>query len=353
MDSPGTGPASLDLRLLQALELDARAPFSRIAAVLGVSDQTVARRFRKLRAEAGLRVVAVRAAGADRGLDHWVLRLRCAPEASPAIAEALARRADTAWIGLTSGGTEVICMTRARSRDESDELLLGKLPRTPHIVEIRAHQILHRFYGGPDGWAAKSGALTPDEVAALGPGPPPRRGPLRIAAEDEPLVAALQRDGRATYPELRAVTGRSESAVKRRLAQLLGSGAVFVDVEFDCAYFGFGSPVLLSITAAPRALHAVGEALAAHREIAFAAATSGPANLMAVVLTRDSADLYRYLSGRLGALDGVEHVESMPFLRRVKQLTHLPPAARPEPGGHARGRRSGDPAGAVARGRVY
>lgn len=34
---------SLDLKLLQALELDGRAPFSRIGEVLGVSDQTVAR----------------------------------------------------------------------------------------------------------------------------------------------------------------------------------------------------------------------------------------------------------------------------------------------------------------------
>jgi hypothetical protein len=39
---------SLDLKLLQALQLDGRAPFKRIAEVLGVSDQTVARRLRRL-----------------------------------------------------------------------------------------------------------------------------------------------------------------------------------------------------------------------------------------------------------------------------------------------------------------
>ncbi|MER6922656.1 AsnC family protein, partial [Streptomyces spiralis] len=51
---------TLDLRILSALEVDGRASFSRIGAVLGVSDQTVARRFRRLCAEGGLRVVAVR-----------------------------------------------------------------------------------------------------------------------------------------------------------------------------------------------------------------------------------------------------------------------------------------------------
>lgn len=42
----------LDLKLLHALQIDGRAPFSRIAEVLGVSDQTVARRFRRLRTTA-------------------------------------------------------------------------------------------------------------------------------------------------------------------------------------------------------------------------------------------------------------------------------------------------------------
>ncbi|WP_327358218.1 Lrp/AsnC family transcriptional regulator [Streptomyces sp. NBC_01304] len=312
----------LDLRLLHALEVDARASFSKIAGVLGVSDQTVARRFRKLRSEAGLRVVAVRCASARPGNEYWMLRLRCTPEGSTTIAEALARRPDTTWIGLTSGGTEVVCTTRARSRDDTDELLLGKLPRTPHIVEIRAHQMLHRFYGGPSGWLAKTGALTKDEAAELSPGPHPQAGPAVIAAQDESLVAALEEDGRATYPELQKATGRSESAVKRRLAQLIGSGAIFIDVEFNTEYFGFRTSAMLSITAAPRFLNTVGEALARHEEIAYAAATTGPSNLMAVVVTRDSAHLYEYLSERLGMLEGVEHVDTMPFLRRVKQLTY-------------------------------
>lgn len=316
---------ALDLRILHALELDARAPFSRIAGVLGVSDQTVARRFRRLRAEGGLRIVGVRCATAEDSLDHWLLRVRCAPEGALAIAQALAKRHDTSWIGLTSGGTEVTCTANVRGRGDADDLLLGKLPRTPHIVDIRAHQLLHRFYGGPSGWLHKSGALSPEEVAALTPPPPPEHpGPAVITAEDEPLVAALERDGRATYPELQKATGRSESAIKRRMAQLVASGALYVDVEFDSEYVGFRKATMLCVTAAPRALQTVGEALATDREVAYATATTGPSNLMAVVITRDTAHLYRYLSERLGRLDGVEHVESMPFLRQVKQLTYRP-----------------------------
>ncbi|MFI1101772.1 Lrp/AsnC family transcriptional regulator [Streptomyces melanogenes] len=320
MDSPEFD--ELDQRLVSALVLDGRAPFSKIAAVLGVSDQTVARRYRRLYAEGELRVVGVR--DTERlGHTRWMLRLRCTPDASVSIATALARRPDTAWIGLTSGGTEVVCTTESRRPEDHEALLLGKLPRTPSIVEIGAHQLLHRFYGGPLGWFTKGSALTAEERAALLPAPvEPPSGPIRLDEEDEALIAALARDGRASYPELQKATGRSESAVKRRLDQLLRRGALFIDVEFDSTRFGFRSRALLWITVAPSALAAVGEALASHPEVAFAGATSGPANLVAVVICRDPAGLYTYLSEKLGTLEGVRHVETAPLLRQVKRLTY-------------------------------
>ncbi|MGV4987417.1 Lrp/AsnC family transcriptional regulator [Streptomyces sp. NRAIS4] len=314
----------LDLQLLSALEVDARAPFSRIASVLGVSDQTIARRYRRLCARGGLRIVAMRDAH-RLGQDQWMLRIRCTPDSAPAIAEALARRPDTYWIGLASGGTEVLCLTRPRTPGDHDELLLGKLPRTPSVVEIRAHQLLHRFYGGAEGWIAKLALLTAEQRAALCPAAAPGTGPARIEPEDEPLLAVLERDGRAAYPELVRATGRSESSVKRRLAALRASGAVYIDVEYQSEILGRPVVAALWITVAPAALHSAGEALAAHEETAWVSATAGPSNLVVTALARSTAGLYAYLSGPLGQLRGVQHVETTPFLRRVKQLTYPMP----------------------------
>ena len=314
----------LDLRLLAALEVNARASFSRLGTVLGVSDQTVARRYRRLCAEAGLRVVAVRDAH-RLGQDQWMLRVRCAPDSAQTISEALARRPDTAWIGLASGGTEIVCMTRPRSPGDHDELLLGKLPRTPSVVEIRAHQLLHRYFGGPTGWLAKFTVLTDDQIAALRPHPEPGPGPVHIDPEDEPLVKALERDGRAAYPELQRATGRSESAVKRRLSALLASGALYIDIEYHSEALGYPRAAVLWITTAPGDLESVGEALSTHPEIAYASATAGPCNIVVTAVVRDTAGLYAYLSGPLGRLSGVRHVEATPFLRRVKQITYRQP----------------------------
>ena len=138
----------LDRQLAQCLGVDGRASFSQLAEVLGVSDQTVARRYRRLRSAGMLRVVGLKARK-QLGSLGWFLRIRCVPGAGPAIAAALARRADTAWIQLLSGNTEVLCTLRGDAREDR-EALLAKLPRGERIVDVTAHSLLHMFTGGPD-----------------------------------------------------------------------------------------------------------------------------------------------------------------------------------------------------------
>lgn len=86
--------------------------------MLGVSDQTVARRYRKLRSSGVRRVVGVPEA-APLGQVHWLIRLGCVPDAAAPIAAALARRDDTQRVSLMSGGTEIVCFIRAPLRAAS------------------------------------------------------------------------------------------------------------------------------------------------------------------------------------------------------------------------------------------
>ncbi|WP_086840810.1 Lrp/AsnC family transcriptional regulator [Amycolatopsis kentuckyensis] len=308
---------SLDRRLAHALQLDGRASFSTIAAVLGVSDQTVARRYRKLRSSGVLRVVGVPEA-APLGQVHWLVRLGCVPDAAAPIAAALARRDDTQWVSLMSGGTEIVCFVRAPLREQAGGLLLGRLPKTPRVVSMTAYRLLRRFAGGPAGWPGRSSALTPAEVAAL------RSTPGSSAYRPEPgdteLLAALARDGRADMSTLAAASGRSESTVRRRLETLRSSGALYFDVEVDAALLGYPLTATLWLTVAPSALESTGQALSTHPQVAFAAATTGPANLVANVGCRDDAALYEYLADDLGGLEGIRQVETAPMIRTLKRF---------------------------------
>ncbi|MEV7440518.1 AsnC family transcriptional regulator [Streptomyces sp. NPDC091204] len=313
---------ALDQSLVHALVIDGRASFSRLAEVLEVSDQTVVRRYRRLRTTGLVRVVGL-PQGSRVGLFESWLRVQCAPDAALPVAEALARRPDIAWVTLNSGGTEVHCMTRARTRRDRDALLLEKLPRTRRVTGISAHTILRKFFGGPDSWAGVD-VLRPDQIAALQrPATPP--GPDRYALDETEfaLLAVLGRDGRAGYPELARATGLSESTARRKVERLRDLGALFFDVEFVPTLFGYEAEATMVLTVPPARLAEVGAALASHREVPFAAAVTGAASLMAVVVCRDTDALYTYLTERIGAVDGVGQVEVIPALRSVKRAGML------------------------------
>ncbi|MFI9589165.1 Lrp/AsnC ligand binding domain-containing protein [Nonomuraea sp. NPDC052265] len=69
------------------------------------------------------------------------------------------------------------------------------------------------------------------------------------------------------------------------------------------------------------------ERAAHHPEVAFAGVTTGPSNLVAEVVCRDNADLCRYLTERVGALEAVLSMETAPVLRTMKRTGALPPQA--------------------------
>ena len=306
---------------MHALFVDGRAPFSRIAEVLGVSDQTIARRYQQLREIGRLRVLG-RLDPGRLGQVEWMVRLQCAPGASTAIAEALARREDTHWVRLASGGTEVVCTVQADSEKDRDALLLTKLPATRSVTAVSAHCLLHTYRGGPSNWAGVTSALTEQQCADLAAADAEAaddRQMKELDAKDRALVTELARDGRATHAALATATGQHEAAIRRRITQLRRSGVLYFDVDIDSRLLGYESAALLWISVEPAWLTAVGEALAGHPEVAFVAATTGPTNLLASVLCQDVHALYHYLAERVGSQPGIREIETAPVIRTVKR----------------------------------
>jgi hypothetical protein len=193
------------------------------------------------------------------GRVSWYTRIHTVPEAAAAVAAALARRDETAWIGLFSGGTEIVCAVHTRSDAHRVELLLGKLPSTPQVVSISAHYVLHEFTV-PDSPKAWLQALSGGQVSALTIGP-----------------------------------------------------------TIDPSQLGYDVSARLWLTVAPASLAGVGATVAADPNVPFAAATTGPSNLTAAIWFPDIDALYRYLTDRVGGLPGVHQVETAPTVRTVKR----------------------------------
>ena len=80
---------------------------------------------------------------------------------------------------------------------------------------------------------------------------------------------------------------------------------------------------------APADLGRVGELVAEHDEVGFAAATTGSSNLFLSVSTSALTALYDYLTVRLGELPGLLSHSTIPVLRTVKAATTRYSARRP------------------------
>lgn len=318
----------LDTAIVHALQLDGRASYARIGSVLGASTQTIARRYRRLRDMAGLRVIGL-PDPEQAGLTRWLLRLTAVPASAQPLAESLVRRADTQWVRLVSGGTEIFAIVNATEQaDSARAMLLHDIPRTASVTDVRAHCLLHSYLGGPTAWRGRQEALDAEQQAALAEPEPPIEQPRPLDTGDDPLLTALQRDGRASYVHLAEATGWSQATIARRIAELRAAGAIYFDLEIDDAEYGVRTHALLWLAVEPARLDAIARELADHPELAFVGATTGPHNLMVNALCATPAELHNYVVHRIGRIQGIQSLETAPVLRTLKASSPVPNPAR-------------------------
>ena len=298
----------LDVQILHALQLSPRVSFRRIATVLGASEQTVARRFQRLRRDGVVRVVGLENPWTDRDV-YWVCRIHAKPDRISQLADALVRRPDVAHAHILSGWTELVCIIRAPLGEDREDTVLQRLPRITSVIDVNVDLVLHTF-GRPastpwTGYGHRLSDEQAEQVLADCIQQPSPRQPTRPAVEDRPILDALAEDGRAPHSLLAERTGWTVARVGRRLATLEASGALFYDTDLLPERLGYRVSAMLWLSVTPRYIQQVGEEIAAHPEIPFAAAISGRNNLVAVAICRDTHDLYRYLTDHLAPIKHV------------------------------------------------
>ena len=301
-----------------------------------MSQQTVARRYQRLY-QAGLLRVIGEPGTRQPGAVDWLVRLTGTPGSTRRLAEALSARDDTSWVQLALGGTEIICNVRIGPGDLRGSLLLQDLPRARAVTAISAHCVLRLYFGNTAGWSGRTSALTDEQIAQL-TGRSDSESAHRLssrqdlpagvlAEQDVPLLEALRRDGRMSYPDLARVTGWSLPTVRRRLAGARASGAIVFDVDVDERAFGYHAHAVIWLSVIPSQLDRAATAMSEHPEVTVVASTTGPTNLVAHALCRDVTELHRYITVQLGALRGVRAIETAPILETIKRSG--PPPHRP------------------------
>jgi DNA-binding Lrp family transcriptional regulator len=163
----------------------------------------------------------------------------------------------------------------------------------------------------PDAIPAFCGGTTPIAVEASGGLTRPAPSPATMNPASSTPPTARQ----ATTP----VSDQLFSPVRRRIGELRHAGLLYFEIDVDNRVLGLNVEATLWLSVEPARLDEVGRALAAHQEIPFAAATTGPTNLLASALFRDTQHLYEYLTGPLAGLPGVRSVQTAPIIRTLKR----------------------------------
>lgn len=145
---------------------------------------------------------------------------------------------------------------------------------------------------------------------------------------DRRLLAALQRDGRATNAALAAHLGLSESACLRRTRHLEEAGIIRgYGARIDTGAVGLTVRVLVRITLksqTDRDFSAFERAVQAVPNVLDCFLTTGQWDYELIAIARDAADLERLHSTVLTKLPGVARVESSFVLRHVVRQVPLP-----------------------------
>lgn len=316
----------IDQRILHGLHLAPRVSFAMLAEVLGTSEQTVARRYRRMRRDGIVRVLGVRRPE-GRGETSWVVRVRCRPSGAPALARALAQRDDVSWVSISAGAVEVVCSVRSPSARIREDLLVERLPRSSPVLGIEVAMVMHGYVTelSEPTWLC---ALDDAQRAALNklsePTPDPAASPVLLPdAQDGALLARLAQDGRATYAELAGASGTTAGAARRRLRALLAAGLVYLDVDVSPEMLGRAVAAHLWATVRPGDLDAAGRSVAELPGVEYAAAITGEHNLIVSVTARDHRDLYQLVTEGVGSLPGIVSLETSPWGTVVKRAGAL------------------------------
>ncbi|MFD4629889.1 Lrp/AsnC family transcriptional regulator [Streptomyces sp. NPDC058284] len=331
----------LDRQIVNALQIEPRASWSKVGAVLGVDAVTAARRWNRLRA-AGLAWVTAHASGAGAAR-LAIVEVECAGHPLE-VAGTLVHDPECLTLDITSGGRDLLIGVGVADEAALADYVLRRLGAGPQVRAVRT-QIVASFVKESVDW--RLGELGPEQLGrftaqgARGDPPgsraPTEPGPAALTELDREVLAVLGEDGRTPATEIAARTGVPVRRVRDVVHRLLTRHRVVLWTDVSRAMTGRSVQAWYFIRVSARRLAGVAAQLARLEEARLVVSTIGTYNLVVCVWMRDLTEVTRLEAQIEDGLDGVRIVDRCVTLRTVKRAGNLL---------DARGRTAGPAAGA-------
>jgi Lrp/AsnC family transcriptional regulator for asnA, asnC and gidA len=135
---------------------------------------------------------------------------------------------------------------------------------------------------------------------------------------DLKLIQALRENGRASYVDLAKTLGVVEGTVRKRIHELQKSGIIKVTAVPDLRALGYNITSLVGLQINVSELKKVSSALAQKPNICYLAFVTGRYDLIAVIISRSTAELARIIEEDISPVPGILRTETFINLDIVK-----------------------------------
>lgn len=284
-------PTEDELRLIHALQVWPRVPWSQLGPILGADPVTLSRRWSGL-SERGMAWVTAQPpmSEAARGA---IVEVECVAGSIDAVITELSQDIECMSVDVASGGRDLILTVGCHNPAAFNRYVVSRVAGIPDVRTVRTHPVITTISGASQ-WRLR--ALDADESSAIDAAR--RRDAARLSAmfarppvAEREIISILSRDGRATTRTVAEILGTSTRRARERLSATLASGAF--ELRTDMPRWASGYPVcawyFLRVPAAQMAR--VGASLSGLPAVRTVLSVAGPANLLVSVWLRELSDV--------------------------------------------------------------
>jgi Lrp/AsnC family transcriptional regulator for asnA, asnC and gidA len=301
----------LDLMLLREMALDATQTTTDLAKKLGRSRSTVQNRLQELLDRKVVRIVPVHnpvASGYKMGV---LIGLKVLPNRVSAIAAELASVPEIHNVIICAGRYDIILGAVFADTDKLSDFLINRLSAVSGVTGIETMVTLKMV-------KASFTFMTTDELPSLDISIP------GIDALDLMIIRELQSDPQQPQADIAKKLGAGATTVRRRLKRLLDEHIIRIVAIADPHALGYNIRAMIGIKVCPGRIDAVADKLASYVNVHYALMTTGPYDLVAWAVFRDTDELSGFTRHELGGIEGLASYESMLTLKVAKDLLSSP-----------------------------
>lgn len=309
-----------DLELIDAFQLNPRASWAEVGAVLGVDPVTVARRWKRLEQE-GLAWCTVALGPRQlRTMSVAFLEISCEAGAAAAVVEKLAEHSNVVTVQLVAGTYDIWAAAVAPDLRALSDYVLHQLPLLGGVTRVQTH-LATRAFDLSRRWRLR--VLGTARAHRLRSGSRPTTLTRPMDERDQQLFVALSRDGRQSFAELAAQTQLTPRTAQRRIHRMIANR----DIDFRCdlarQLAGWRAAAVLWLVLPDDQLESVGLALLNWPHTRTCAAIAGPSNLLWTVGLHDLFELHELVRRLRREFPCANIVDRQVVLRQAKLYGRL------------------------------